>query len=570
LLQNFLMNLNIKVQDQNSYDAIVIGSGISGGWAAKELCEGGLKVLLLERGTTVEHPNYPTSLFDPWQFEHRGELTEADKERCHVQIRHYSISEENKHFYISDLENPYSEIKRYDWIRADVVGGRSLLWARQSYRWSDLDFEANAKDGYGVDWPIRYKDIAPWYDYVEQFIGVSGQAEGIPHLPDGKFQPAMDMNCVEMDFKKKVESKFPDRKLTIGRTANLTAPVKGRGVCQYRNLCHRGCPFGAYFSTNASTLPAAFATGNLTLRPNSLVNNIIYDESKGRATGVEIVDTVTNEVIKYSSRILFLNASTLASAFILLNSTSNRFPNGLGNGSDQIGRNIMDHHKGAGANAEVEGFEDVYYYGRRPNGVYLPRFVNLNSKEKNYLRGFGYQGGASRRSWGSGLRENEIGKSLKDSVLNPGGWSIGFTGFGECLPYSDNRVTLNTDKKDKWGRPTLNVDVEFKENEKEMHKDISGTMAEMLEKVGYKNVRPYSSMSFPGNANHEMGSARMGRDPKTSVLNAFNQMHEVKNVFITDGSFMVSSSCVNPSLTYMAMTARACDYALEEMKKQNI
>ncbi|MBL7861470.1 MAG: GMC family oxidoreductase [Cyclobacteriaceae bacterium] len=564
------MNLNLKAEAENTYDAIVVGSGISGGWAAKELCEGGLKVLLLERGKNVEHPNYPSAMATPWQLEHAGRLTQEDRTRCPVQTRHFSYSGDNKHFYINDLENPYTETKRFDWIRGDIVGGRSVLWGRHCYRWSDLDFTANLRDGIAVDWPIRYKDIEPWYDYVEQFIGVCGQSEGIPHLPDGKFLPPMTMNCVEEDFKRKALEIFPDRKITIGRVANLTAPVKGRGVCQYRNLCHRGCPYGAYFSTNASTMPAAFATGNLTLRPNSLVNRVLYDEQKGKATGVEIIDIETNEVSEFHSKIIFLNGATLATAFILLNSTSNRFPNGLGNDSDQVGRNIMDHHKGAGAEAEVDGFEDQYYFGRRPNSVYIPRFRNLSEKRTDYIRGFGYQGGASRTGWNRGHNDLEIGASLKENLQAPGGWRIGFGGFGECLPYEENRVTLNTDQKDKWGRNTLTTDVEFKANERSMQQDMATAMAEMLDAAGYKNVRPYANISFPGNANHEMGGARMGRDPKTSVLNSFNQMHAVKNVFITDGSFMTSASCVNPSLTYMAMTARACAYVLSELKKQNL
>ncbi len=564
------MNLNLKAQAENTYDAIVVGSGISGGWAAKELCEGGLKVLLLERGKNVEHPNYPNASAAPWQLEHAGRLTQEDRARCPVQTRHYSYSGDSKHFYINDLENPYTETKRFDWIRGDIVGGRSVLWGRHCYRWSDLDFTANLRDGIAVDWPIRYKDIEPWYDYVEQFIGVCGQSEGIPHLPDGKFLPPMALNCVEQDFKHKISNRFPDRKITIGRVANLTAPVKGRGVCLYRNLCHRGCPYGAYFSTNASTMPAAFATGNLTLRPNSLVNRVLYDEQKGKATGVEIIDIETHEVLEFYSKIIFLNGATLATAFILLNSTSNRFPNGLGNDSDQVGRNIMDHHKGAGADAEVEGFEDQYYFGRRPNGVYIPRFRNVSEKRKDYIRGFGYQGGASRTGWNRGNNDLEIGTSLKEKLQVPGGWRIGFGGFGECLPYEENRVTLNTDQKDKWGRNTPTTDVEFKANERSMQQDMATAMAEMLDASGYKNVRPYANISFPGNANHEMGGARMGRDPKTSVLNSFNQMHAVKNVFITDGSFMTSASCVNPSLTYMAMTARACAYVLSELKKQNL
>lgn len=563
------MNLNLKAEAQNTYDAIVVGSGISGGWAAKELCEGGLKVLLLERGKNVEHPNYPTASADPWNLQHRGRLKQEDRARCPIQTRHFSYGGDNKHFYINDLENPYTETKRFDWIRGDIVGGRSVLWGRHCYRWSDLDFEANLRDGIAVDWPIRYKDIEPWYDYVEQFIGVCGQAEGIPQLPDGKFLPPMELNCVEQDFKTKVEAKF-GRKMTIGRVANATAPVKGRGTCQFRNQCHRGCPYGAYFSTNASTLPTAFATGNLTLRSHALVNRVLYDEQKGKAIGVEVIDTETNEVMEFYSRIIFLNGATLATAFILLNSSSSRFPNGLGNGSDQVGRNIMDHHKGAGAEAEVDGFEEQYYYGRRPNGVYMPRFRNLSEKRKDYLRGFGYQGGASRVGWGRGTTDTEIGVELKEKLQTPAGWRIGFGGFGECLPYAENRVTLNTNMKDKWGRNTLTTDVEFKENERIMQNDMAAAMAEMMEAAGYRNVRSYANISFPGNANHEMGASRMGRDPRTSVLNGFNQMHEVKNVFITDGSFMTSASCVNPSLTYMAMTARACAYVLDELKKQNL
>jgi choline dehydrogenase-like flavoprotein len=563
------MNLNLQAKTANTYDAIVVGSGISGGWAAKELCEKGLKVLMLERGQPVQHPNYLTSLKKPWEIGHGGWLTQEDRARSPIQTRHYSYRGDNKHYYVNDLENPYTETKRFDWIRGDVVGGRSLLWARASYRWSDLDFEANAKDGHGVDWPIRYKDLAPWYDYVETFIGVSGNADGVPNLPDGKFQPPMEMTCVEKDFKEATEKKFPGRRVIMGRVANLTQPVKGRGQCQSRNLCHRGCPYGAYFSTNASTLPAAFATGNLTLRPNSVVNRVLYDEQKQKATGVEIIDSETNEVIEFYSRIVFLNAATLGTAFILLNSTSSRFPNGLGNDSDQVGRNLMDHHKQAGANADVDGFEDQYFFGRRPIGIYIPRFQNISERRKDYIRGYGLQGGSGRGGWNRTYSEN-IGAALKQDVQQPGGWNIGLGGFGECLPYQENRATLNTEKKDKFGRNTLTVDCEFKENEKAMQQDMAASAAEMLEAAGYKNVRPYVNTSFPGNANHEMGTARMGRDPKTSVLNAFNQLHAVKNVFVTDGSCMTSTACQNPSLTYMALTARACDYAVREINRQNI
>ncbi len=566
--------LNNKAKSQNTYDAIVVGSGISGGWAAKELCEKGLNVLLLDRGSNVVHPNYPTAIKDPWDFTHRLHLTEADKKRNYVQSRHYSFREDNKHFYINDQENPYDETKRFDWIRSGVVGGRSLLWARACYRWSNLDFEANMKDSHGVDWPIRYKDIAPWYDYAESFIGVSGSVEGIPQLPDGIFQPPFEMNCVEKDFKQKIESKFRDRKVIMGRTANLTKPVQGRGQCQARDLCHRGCPFGAYFSTNASTIPAAYATGNLTVRPNSLVNKVIYDEQKhlpagrhGKATGVEIIDTETMREETFHARIIFLNAATVATAFILLNSTSNRFPNGLGNGSDQVGRNLMDHHKGISISCPVDGFLNSYYYGRRPTPAYIPRFTNVNDKTPAFLRGYNY-GISASRSPEQG--DASIGAKLKEIMTEPGGWHLGLYSFGECLPYPENRITLNHNKKDKWGRPIIAVDCEFKDNEKAMHEDMVTKGKEMLEAIGYKNINVQAKISFPGNANHEMGIARMGKDPKTSVLNKFNQMHEVPNVFISDGSCMTSGSCVNPSLTYMALTARACDYAVKELKKGNI
>ena len=561
------LHLNTKAKKQNTYDVIIVGSGISGGWAAKELCEKGLKVLMLERGSNVIHPNYPTSTKDPWEFKHKFRLTNEDKETHPVQSRHWSFREDNKHFYINDLENPYDEPKRFDWIRGDIVGGRSLLWSRQCYRWSDLDFEANLKDGVAIDWPIRYKDIAPWYDYVESFIGVSGSRDGVPHLPDGNFLPPFEMNCVEKVFKEKIENHFSDKKVIIGRTANLTQPVKGRGQCQARDLCHRGCPYGAYFSTNASTMPAAFATGNLTLRPHSLVNKVLYDEQKQKATGVEIIDTETNETIEFHARLIFLNAATVATSFILLNSTSSRFPNGLGNGSEQVGRNLMDHHKGLSASASIDGYEDSYYYGRRPTNIYIPRFRNIKNKDADFLRGYHFGGSAYRSKQND---SPEIGEALKQAMATPGGWHMGLYAFGECLPYSENRITLNHDKKDKWGRPMIAVDCEFKENERTMNKDISATAGELLEAAGFKNINVNNTISFPGNANHEMGTARMGKDPKTSVLNAFNQMHEVKNVFITDGSCMTSSACVNPSLTYMALTASACNYAVKEMKKLEI
>ncbi|MFC0774750.1 GMC oxidoreductase [Terrimonas alba] len=558
--------INTKAKQKNTYDVIVVGSGISGGWAAKELCEKGLKVLMLERGRPIEHPNYPTATMNSWDFPHRNSLTQQDKQQHFIQSRHYSFAEDNKHFYINDLENPYTETKRFDWIRGDIVGGRSLLWARACYRWSDLDFEANLRDGYGVDWPIRYKDLAPWYDYVESFIGVSGNRDGIPVIPDGVFQPPFEMNSVEKFFKQKVETSYHDRKVIMGRTANLTQPVKGRGQCQARNLCHRGCPYGAYFSTNASTMPAAFATGNLTVRAHSLVNKVLYDEQNQQASGVEIIDTESKQTEEFFAKIIFLNASTVGTAFILLNSISNRFPNGLGNGSDQVGRNLMDHHKGLSITADVEGFEEMYYYGRRPNSIYVPRFRNVQEKHPGFIRGYHFGGSAyRRRQQGEG-----IGVDFKEAISEPGPWKMRLFAFGECLPYADNRITLDTSKKDQWGRPLLAIDCTFRENEKTMHEDVKATGVEMLEAAGFKNVKANGSISFPGNANHEMGIARMGRDKKTSVLNQYNQMHEVPNVFITDGSCMTSGSCLNPSLTYMALTARACDYAVGELKKGNI
>ena len=559
--------LNTKATEKNTYDAIVVGSGISGGWAAKELSEKGLKVLLLERGGPMDHPKYPTASMDPWEFPHRGALTKEEIAEQYVQSRHYSFKEDTKHFYIKDKENPYEEIKRFDWIRPNVVGGRSLLWARASYRWMDADFEANAKDGYGVDWPIRYKDLEPWYSYVEKFVGVNGNKDGLSYFPDAETQPAFEMNMVEKDFQKRVASKFSDRHVIMGRSANLTAPVKGRGVCQARNLCQRGCPFGAYFSTNSSTLPAAFETGNLTLRPYSLVNRVIYDEQLQRATGVEVLDTQTKKTEVFHAKIIFLNAATVATTFILLNSTSNRFPNGLGNDSDQVGRNLMDHHKGVSINADVEGFEDSYYSGRRPTNIYIPRFKNLFSQEKDFLRGFHLAGSASR---GRGNGSNGIGVELKESMSEAGKWRINLYAYGECLPYADNRITLNTSKQDIYGRPQLSIDCSFRENELAMHKDMRATGVEILSSVGYKNVRDNSAIAAPGNANHEMGTARMGKDPKSSVLNGFNQMHAVKNVFITDGSCMSSISCVNPSITFMALTARACDYAVKALKRGDI
>lgn len=555
-----------------TYDAIVIGSGISGGWAAKELTEKGLKVLLLERGEDLKHiEDYPTATKQPWEFKHRGRLTTEQIETHPVQVRDYPYTEFNEKFWVNDKDCPYTEVKRFDWYRGYHVGGKSLMWGRQSYRMGDFNFEENAKDGYGNDWPIRYKDISPWYDYVEKFAGISGSKEGLPQLPDGEFLPVMEMNCVETDMKKRMEAHYKDaRKMIMGRVANLTQPHNGRGSCQYRNLCSRGCPFGAYFSTQSSTLPAAMATGNLTLRPLSIVNAILYDKDKKRATGVRVIDRETHDVIEYSARIIFVNGSTLGSTFVLLNSTSDAFPEGLGNSSGQLGHNLMDHHFKAGASGEAVGFDDKYYYGRRANGIYVPRFRNINGDKRDYLRGFGYQGGASRTGWQKDVAEMSFGEELKEKATLPGPWRMGLGGFGETLPYFENKVTLDRSKKDKWGQPVLSIDAEFKDNEKKMRLDMMNDGAEMLEAAGMKNITTYDNGSYPGMAIHEMGTARMGKDPKTSVLNKWNQMHDVPNVFVTDGSAMASTACQNPSLTYMALTARACDYAFNEMKKMNL
>jgi choline dehydrogenase-like flavoprotein len=569
------MYLNQDAEKNNSYDAIVVGTGISGGWAAKELTEKGLKTLVLERGRMVKHPDYPTATKDIWELPYADRPTQEDLEKQKVQNRTgYTVRQSTKHWFVNDLENPYTEVKRFDWMRGYHVGGRSIMWGRQSYRWSPMDFEANAKDGIAVDWPVRYDELAPWYDYVEQFIGVSGNLDGLAQLPDGKFLPPMELNCVEQDLKKSMDDKF-GRYLTIGRVAHATAPLPHspqRGTCQYRNLCSRGCPYGGYFSSNASTLPAAEKTGNMTLRPNSIVYELVYDEKKQKATGVKVLDAETGEQTEFSAKVIFLCASTFGSTFIMLNSVSNRFPNGFGNDSGELGCNIMDHHLGVGARAAVEGYEDKYYSGRRANGVYIPRYRNIGKDKRDYLRGFGYQGGASRSGWNGmvSAEESLLGADLKNAVIKPGAWGMNLGGFGEILPYHDNRVTLNKDLKDKHGLPTLTFDAPLRENEAKMRVDMANDAAEMLEAAGFKNVEKYDRETGIGLGIHEMGTARMGKDPKTSVLNKWNQIHACKNVFVTDGSAMTSAACQNPSLTYMALTARAVDYAVKELKRQNI
>jgi choline dehydrogenase-like flavoprotein len=555
-----------------TYDAIVVGSGISGGWAAKELTEKGLKVLLLERGRNIEHiKDYVNANKEAWDYPHRGRRTQQMIQDYPVLKRDYPLNETNLSYWVNEKESPYTEVKRFDWFRGYHVGGRSLMWGRQSYRWSDLDFEANAKDGIAVDWPVRYKDIEPWYDYVERFAGISGNRDGLPQLPDGQFLPPMDMTCVEKDVAARIKEYYKGmRHMIIGRTANLTKEHEGRTACQFRNKCWLGCPFGAYFSTQSSTLPAAMKTGNLTLRPWSIVTKVLYDKDKKRATGVEVLDAETNKTYTFNSRIVFLNASALNTAWVLMNSATDVWPDGLGSSSGELGHNVMDHHLGVGAGGRVEGYEDKYYFGRRANGIYIPRYRNFNGDKRDYLRGFGYQGGAGRQGWSREVAELSIGGEFKDALTEPGSWTMGMGGFGEILPDHSNRIFLDKNVKDKWGLNVLSFDCELKENELKMRKDMKEDAIEMLTNAGVKDVYGYDDNAIMGRGIHEMGTARMGRDPKTSVLNGNNQVWDAPNVFVTDGAFMTSSACVNPSLTYMAFTARAVDFAVNEMKKQNL
>lgn len=557
---------------EQKYDAIVVGSGISGGWAAKELTERGLKTLLLERGENIEHiKGYKNATKAPWEFPHRGGRTQEMIENYPVLKRDYPLSEKNLDFWVNEKDAPYVEVKRFDWFRGYHVGGRSLMWGRQSYRWSDIDFAANAKDGIAVDWPVRYAEIAPWYSHVEKFAGISGTRDGIQHLPDGDFLPPMDLNCVEKDVAARIKSEYKDKRhMIIGRVAHVTGPLPGRSNCQYRNKCSLGCPFGGYFSTQSSTLPAAVATGNLTVRPYSIVTKVLYDKDSKKATGVEVVDAETNKTYEFGAKVIFLCASTLNSAWVLMNSATDVWPDGLGSSSGELGHNLMDHHFRVGASGVAEGYDDKYYFGRRPNGIYIPRFRNLDGEKRDYIRGFGYQGGASRQGWSREVAELNIGVELKEALSEPGKWTIGLTGFGEILPYHENKAYLDKTVKDKWGLPVLAIDAEIKENELKMREDMKEDAKEMLEKAGIKDVRTNDNDYALGQGIHEMGTARMGSDPKTSVVNKYNQVWDAKNVYVTDGSFMTSGNCVNPSLTYMAFTARAVDHAVSELKKMNI
>ena len=563
--------INGKGKEENTFDAIVIGSGMSGGWAAKELCEKGLKTLVLDRGRMVEHiKDYPTAFKNTWELPHRNTLTQRFREENPILTRSGVVSEANEHFYVKDKVHPYVQHKPFEWIRGYQVGGRSLMWGRWTQRWSNTDFEANAKEGIAIDWPIRYKDIAPWYSYAEKFIGISGNRDGLPQIPDGEFLPPMDMNCIETHFKTSLASNYDDRHLVISRTANLSKKHLGRGPCQYRSLCDRGCPFGGYFSSNSATLPAAAKTGNMTIRPNSIAHSIIFDEKTQKASGVRVIDAITKETTEYFAKIVFLNASTLNSALVLLNSTSSRFPDGMGNDSGELGHNLMDHNYDAFITGEHEGYKDSYYLGRRPTGTYLPRFRNFGAdKQSGFLRGYAFAGGGSRPAF-SMQSEGVIGKELKENLTELGPWRFGMNGMGECLPYHENKATLSKNQTDQWGMPLLEIDAEFKDNEKNMTKDMFKSGIEMMEKAGFKNIQDININRNLGGNIHEMGTARMGRDPKTSVLNGNNQVWGAKNVFVSDGACMTSSACQNPSLTYMALTARATHFAVEELKKMNL
>ncbi len=531
---------------------------------------------MIERGRMLEHiTGYENAMKDPWDMQYHGRLTVQQRNTHPKLSRDHPYNEGTEKYWMNDADALYKEEKRFDWFRPDILGGKSIMWGRQTYRWSDLDFEANLKEGIAIDWPIRYKDIAPWYSYVERFVGISGEKLNLPQLPDSEFLPPMEMFCVERHVKESIAKHFGGRVMTIGRNANLSAAEKaqlglGRSACQYRNKCSLGCPYGAYFSTQSATLPAAMKTKRLTLQTDSLVQEILYDEKKKRASGVRIIDKNTLETKEIYAKIVFVCASTLGSTTILLNSISNRFPNGFGNDSGQLGHNLMDHHFKIGASGTWEGGADKYYYGRRANGIYIPRYRNIGNDKRDYLRGFGYQGGGSRKGWSRSTGELAFGAAMKEQLTRPGEWTMSLNGFGECLPYYENRVYLHKTEKDKWGFPLQVFDAEFKENERKMRVDMLNDAQEMLEAAGMKNIKANDGVSYPGMAIHEMGTARMGRDPKTSVLNAHNQMHAVPNVFVTDGSCMTSASCVNPSLTYMALTARAADFAVDQLKKQNL
>ncbi|HUQ09338.1 MAG TPA: GMC family oxidoreductase [Steroidobacteraceae bacterium] len=555
----------------NHFDAIVVGSGMSGGWAAKELCEKGLATLVLERGRNIRHvADYSTALKDPWQLPHNNRPTSEDRKAQPVQSTLYLYDQSTKQHFVDDLRHPYVQEQPFNWFRGYQVGGRSLMWARHVFRYSDLDFEANLKEGVGVDWPIRYADISPWYDHVEKFIGASGENSGLPQLPAQNLQPPFEMNALEKHIRAHMAEAFKgERKLICSATAVLSREHNGRGPCRGRNQCARGCPFSAYFSSNGVTLPAAAATGNLTLRPDSLVHSLIYDDAKRRVTGVRVIDTATRQTTEYSANLVFLCASALNSTAILLNSTSARFPDGLGNDSGELGHNLMDHHNGGGATASYSGLLDRYYRGRRSTSMYIPRFRNVARKEPNFKRGYGYEVYTSRGTWTRGLDSADFGADFKNEITRPGEWQLYMEGYGETLAYHDNRMWLARDT-DPLGMPKIHVSMSYRDNERAMAQQMMDDAVEMMTAAKLENVKGFNNPVTPGSVIHEMGTARMGRDPKTSVLNAHNQLHAVPNVFVTDGSCMVSSPTQNPSLTYMALTARAAHYAVEALKKKEI
>lgn len=571
-----MSNVNINT-GQKKYDAIVVGSGMTGGWAAKELSEKGLDTLVLERGRHVEHgEDYMTEHMPSWEMPYRGEGDHQKlEEEYPIQSKAGPADAYTRHWYVKDHKHPYSynEENPFYWIRGYHLGGRSLCWGRHVPRRCDLGFEANARDGHGIDWPIRYKHIAPWYDYVERFIGVCGNDEEIETLPPGDYLPPMEMNCAEQRVKEGIESTFSDRQMVIQRKAVLTEDHNGRAACHYCGPCSRGCSTGSYFSSLSSTLPAAQATGNLTLECDSIVHSVIYDHQSNRATGVRVIDRNTNEHWEVHGRLVFLCAGALSSTQILLNSKTSRFPEGLGNSSGVLGHYLMDHPFRAGASGTVPGLEDKYYYGARPVNTYISRFQNMPSddRQRDYLRGYCFVGGASRSSWERGTEMKGLGEGFKNKLRDPGPWEFSIGAFGEMLPRYENYVELDPDHEDDWGIPILNIHCEWSENEKNMRDDMAVSGARMLEAVGLKDVEPYKQEeSPPGLCIHEMGTARMGEEPRESVLNEYNQSHDIPNLFVTDGAAMTSSAWKDPSLTYMALTARACDYAVKEMRRDNL